>query len=152
MPVGTCRNIVLTHFHFGWNLFVLSWLLSSSIFCHNCCMLLHWVLFLFHLSSYDNLLCFAYSTDMNCPRQQITNVSVDTNTFAVKNKAVRPLLMSNKLAFQDNKRSLINSASVLFGRQFKIVEMVFKSPSLFFLHEILPSGTFFDWFTLNSRV
>jgi len=99
---------------------------------------------LFHLSSYDNLLCFAYSTDMNCPRQQITNVSVDTNTFAVKNKAVRPLLMSNKLAFQDNKRSLINSASVLFGRQFKIVEMVFKSPSLFFLHEILPSGTFFD--------
>jgi len=51
-----------------------------------------------------------------------------------------------KLAFQDNKRSLINSVSVLFRRQFKIVEMELKSPSLFFLHEILPSGTFFDWF------
>jgi len=34
--------------------------------------------------------------------------------------------MSNKLAFQDNKRSLITSASVLFRRQFKIVEMEFE--------------------------
>ena len=119
MPVGTCRNIVLTHFHFGWNLFVLSWLLSSSILCHNCCMLLFRIFVLFHLSSYDSLLCFAYYTDMNCPRQQITIVSVDTNTFAVKNKAVRPILMSNKLAFQENKRSLINSASALFRRQFQ---------------------------------
>ena len=105
--------------------------------------------FIFHpMAVYSVLLILQIWT---APRQQITNASVDTNTFPVKNKAVRPLLTSNKLAFQDNKRSLINSASVLFGRQFKIFEMEFKSPSLFFLHEILPSAWYFLWLIYTKQ-
>jgi len=41
-------------------------------------------------------------------------------------QAVRPSLMSNELACQDNKRSLKNGARLLFRRQFEVVEMEFE--------------------------
>lgn len=41
-------------------------------------------------------------------------------------QALRPSLMSNKLACQDNKRSLKNGASLLFRRLFEVVEMEFE--------------------------
>ena len=55
--------------------------------------------------------------------------------------------MSNRLVCQDNKRSLINSASVLFRLQFEVVEMEFKEG--FNNRRSLPQKVLFEKFVTS---